>query len=86
MLNACIDSASDAYVFVLVARIENKLNYVAKMDSDTLILCHEIKSAEWFKTCTDAQDARYDISKHWNIVSSFRVGKYFMLDEVLCLL
>lgn len=86
MLTACIDNVSDAYTFVLVARTENKLNYVSQMDSDTLILCHEIKSAEWFKTCVDAQNARDALSKYWNIDMSFRVAKYYMLNEVLCLL
>lgn len=86
MLTACIDSITDAYTFVVVACIGNKLDYVAQMDSDTLILCHEIKSAEWFKTEEDARNARDAVSKYWIFGTYYRVAKYYMIKEVICLL
>ena len=85
MLNSCIDK-SDASVFVLVERIANKLNYVVRIDSDTLILCHEIKSANWFMTEEEARNARDTLFKYWYTDSPFRVAKYYFSKEVLCLL
>ena len=86
MLTACIDNVSDAHTFVLVACVENELTYEAHMDSNTLYLCHDIKSAEWFMTEEEARNARDALSKYWNIGSSFRPAKYYMLKDVLCLL
>lgn len=86
MLNACIDNITDACTFVVVECVGNKLDYVAQMDSDTLILCHDIKSAEWFTTEEDARNARDAISKYWIFGTLYRVAKYYMLKEVLCIL
>lgn len=84
MLTACIDNITDAYTFVVVACVGNRLDYVSHLDSDTMTLCHDIKSAEWFKTSEDAQITRDALFEYFGM--SFRVAKYYTLKEVLCLL
>lgn len=86
MLNACIDNTTDTYSFVLLVHNEGHISYVSHTEFGLLHLCHEIKSAEWFKSYEDALNARDALSKCWNIGAPFRVAKYYMIKEVLCLL
>lgn len=86
MLNARIDDTTDAKVFVLVLSVENALDYVAQVNSDTLRLCQEPKNAEWFTTEDAALDALHKLCLDWYIGRHFRIAKYYMLKEVLCLL
>ena len=86
MLTACIDNVNDSHTFVIVKPSLDTFIYVARIDSDSLYLCSDIKSAEWFMHEEDAGKALNTLSKYWNVGTSFRVAKYHMLKDVLCLL